>query len=111
MTSNTFHKKLLEFAGEEITKTEFFTMLKSSRSNEKIRVMWRTEEGITRNYWLYWDDAAYVGGSAGGSATKAASKEVMYNLQGDGFSGDWRTLTLGTATRCRYKGQNYTIKN
>ena len=107
MTSNSVYNKLVEFAGEEITITQFESMLKDSRSNQKIRCQWRTKEGKRRDYWFYWDSGAYVGGSAGGSATKA--REDMYNLQGDGFSGDWRTLWLDTVVRCRYKGQNYTI--
>lgn len=100
--------KLVEFAGEDITISQFEDMLKASRSNQKIRVQWRTKEGITRNYWFYWDRGAYVGGSAGGSATK--ERENMYNLQGDGFNGDWRTLWLNTVVKCRYAGQNYTIR-
>ena len=108
MTGNSVHNKLLEFAGEEITLSRFEEMLEESRSNQKIRVQWTTQEGRRRDYWFYWDSGAYKGGSSGGSATKAA--EGMLNLQGDGFSGDWRTLTLKTVVRCRYKGKNYTVK-
>ena len=108
MYSNSVYNKLVEFAGEEISLSQFEEMLEESRSNQKIRVQWTTQEGKRRDYWFYWDSGAYVGGSAGGSATKAA--EGMLNLQGDGFTGDWRTLTLKTVVRCRYKGKNYTIK-
>ena len=108
MNSNSVYRKLVEFAGEEITLSQFEDMLKDSRSTQKIRVQWTTQEGRRRDYWFYWDSGAYVGGSAGGSATK--ERQGMLNLQGDGFLGDWRTLTLGTVVRCRYKGQNYTIK-
>jgi hypothetical protein len=108
MNGNTVNKKLVELAGEEISISQFEEMLKSSRSNQKIRVQWTTQEGRRRDYWFYWDSGAYVGGSAGGSATKA--RNDMYNLQGDGFSGDWRTLWLDTVVKCRYRGQNYTIK-
>ena len=108
MYSNSVYNKLVEFAGEEITISQFEDMLRESRVNQKIRVQWRTKEGRRRDYWFYWDSGAYVGGSAGGSATK--ERENMYNLQGDGFTGDWRTLWLDTVVRCRYAGQNYTIK-
>lgn len=108
MYSNSVHNKLVELAGEEITLSRFEEMLKESKSNSKIRVQWRTKEGRRRDYWFYWDSGAYVGGSAGGSATKAMNN--MFNLQGDGFTGDWRTLWLDTVVKCRYQGKNYTIK-
>jgi hypothetical protein len=108
MNSNSVHRKLVEFAGEEISIQEFERMLKESRPSQKIRVQWRTKEGRRRDYWFYWDSGAYVGGSAGGSRTKEL--ENMFNLQGDGFTGQWRTLWLDTVVRCRYGGQNYTIK-
>ena len=100
--------KILKFAGEEISISQFESMLEDSRPNQKIRVQWKTKEDRIRNYWFYWDDGAYKGGKAGGSATKA--REGMLNLQGEGFSGEWRTLWLKTVVKCRYKGKNYTIK-
>jgi len=56
---------------------------------------------------MYWDSAAYVGGNAGGSDTKAA--EGMWNLQGDYPRGDWRTLDTNTVTRFSWKGKAYRI--
>ena len=79
MTSNSAYDKLVNFALSEISFRTFELMLKESTIDNPIRIGWRTEEGNNRYYFAYWDSAAYVGGSAGGSATKAA--QGMVNLQ------------------------------
>ena len=52
MNSNSVHRKLVEFAGEEISIQEFERMLKDSRASQKIRVQWTTQEGRRRDYWF-----------------------------------------------------------
>jgi hypothetical protein len=109
VNSNTVHNKIIQFAKpEEVSLSVFKSMLKSSSQYSKIRVTWTTEEGNEDTYYFYWDSAKYKGGSAGGSETK--EDEGMVNLQGDGFSGDWRTLTYSTVTEFRFRGKNYKIK-
>ena len=49
MYSNSVNKKLVEFAGEDISLSQFEEMLRDSRSSQKIRVQWTTEEGRRRN--------------------------------------------------------------
>ena len=109
MDSNSVYNKLQEFARyETISLNKFKSLLRDSSRYSKIRVTWKTEEGNVDTYYFYWDSSAYVGGSAGGSQTKSPE---MVNLQGDGFIGNWRTLTYSTITECRYKGQNYYVRS
>jgi hypothetical protein len=108
MDSNKVYDKLMNFALSEISFNTFELMLKESTQSNPIRIGWQTEEGRNRYYFCYWDSAAYVGGNAGGSATKAA--EGMVNLQVMDIDGDWRTIDYTTVTKCRFNGQTFKIK-
>ena len=108
MTENKVYDKLMNFALSEISFNTFELMLKESTQSNPIRIGWQTEEGRNRYYFCYWDSAAYVGGNAGGSATKAA--EGMVNLQVMDIAGDWRTIDYNTVTKCRFNGQTFKIK-
>ena len=107
MTENKVYDKLMNFALSEISFNTFELMLKESTQSNPIRIGWQTEEGNNRYYFAYWDSAAYVGGDAGGSATKAA--EGMVNLQVMDISGDWRTIDYNTVSRCRFNNQTFKI--
>jgi hypothetical protein len=108
MTENKVYDKLMNFALSTISFNTFELMLKESTQSNPIRIGWQTEEGNNRYYFCYWDSAAYVGGNAGGSATKAA--EGMVNLQVMDIAGDWRTIDYNTVTKCRFNGQTFKIK-
>ena len=108
MDSNKVYDKLMNFALSTISFNTFELMLKESTQSNPIRIGWQTEEGNNRYYFAYWDSAAYVGGNAGGSATKAA--EGMVNLQVMDIAGDWRTIDYNTVTKCRFNGQTFKIK-
>ena len=107
MTENKVYDKLMNFALSEISFNTFELMLKESTQSNPIRIGWQTEEGNNRYYFAYWDSAAYVGGDAGGSATKAA--EGMVNLQVMDISGDWRTIDYNTVTKCRFNNQTFRV--
>jgi len=107
MTENKVYDKLMNFALSTISFNTFELMLKESTQSNPIRIGWQTEEGRNRYYFCYWDSAAYVGGNAGGSATKAA--EGMVNLQVMDIAGDWRTIDYNTVTKCRFNGQTFKI--
>jgi hypothetical protein len=107
MTENKVYDKLMNFALSTISFNTFELMLKESTQSNPIRIGWQTEEGKNRYYFCYWDSAAYVGGNAGGSATKAA--EGMVNLQVMDIAGDWRTIDYNTVTKCRFNGQTFKI--
>jgi hypothetical protein len=55
---------------------------------------------------MWWDSGAYVGGSAGGSATKA--RQDQFNLKTTG--GDWRTLSYNNIEFVAYKGKLYNVQ-
>ena len=108
MNTNSEYDKLLNFALSNISFNTFQLMLKESTQSNPIRIGWKTEEGNNRYYFAYWDSAAYVGGSAGGSATKAA--QDMVNLQClDLADGSWRTISYNTVTKCRFNGQTFNV--
>lgn len=112
MTSNIAHNKLIQFKAEEINLSQFQDLLESSSRREKIRVEWETLEGNTDYYWMWWDNGAYVGGEAGGSETKA--EEGMFNikttLNSETGKWEWRTLSLQTVSKARFKNKLYKIK-
>ena len=108
MNNTSVYNKLVNFALSEISFKTFELMLKESTRDNPIRIGWTTEEGNNRYYFAYWDSAAYVGGSAGGSATKAA--QGMVNLQClDLADGPWRTIDYNTVTKCRFNGQTFRV--
>ena len=110
MNQNNIHKKLIQFAPQEISLSKFQDLLESSSRNNKIRVEWETLEGNTDYYWMWWDSGAYVGNEA--SDTKQA--EGMFNIQttltSDSGRKQWRTLTLQTVTKCRFENKLYIVK-
>jgi hypothetical protein len=110
MTSNSVSKKLVEFISQEISFSEFEDILlnQATRSNPA-RVGWITETGRKRYYDMYWDSAAYVGGDAGGSDTKAAMD--MYNIQVVGIDGDWRTVDFNTVYKVRFNKKTFKVNN
>ena len=109
MNSNSVYKNIEKFGikTETISLRRFQTLLESSSRNNPIRVQWETLEGNTDYYWMYWDSAAYVGGDAGGSDTKA--EEGMFNIQCLGLRPKWRTLDLQTVSKARFENTLYII--
>ena len=108
MNENKVYNRLVNLAMEEISFSDFQEMLFSSSKSNPIRVAWETLEGNNDYYWMYWDKAAYVGGDAGGSDTKA--EEDMVNIQCLDIDGSWRTLDYSSVTKCRYNGKTYKVK-
>jgi hypothetical protein len=108
MYESKVYDKLVNFAMQEISFAEFQEMLFASTKEEPVRVAWETLEGNNRYYWMYWDNAAYVGGEAGGSATK--EEEGMVNIQVKDKVGDWRTLDYSSVSKIRFKNQTFKVK-
>jgi hypothetical protein len=105
MTENKVYNKLMNFAMQEVSFSEFQEMLFASNESNPIRVAWQTLEGNNRYYWMFWDSAAYTGDAA--SQTKA--EEDMVNIQVLGLSGDWRTLDYSSVSKCRFNGQTFKV--
>jgi len=116
MNSNSVHKKILELVATEISVSEFLTLLKSSNRTNKMNIRWRTEGSAdgsgkpphTTQHLLWWDDGAYVGGDAGGSATKESQDQL--NLQVTPGSNNWRTLSYQNIDSVTFKNRKYIIK-
>jgi hypothetical protein len=112
MTNNLVHKKIIQFAPQTISLSEFQDLLESSDRGNKIRVAWETLEGNSDYYWMWWDEGEYEGGEAGGSDTKES--EGMFNIQTTLTSltgrAKWRTLSLQTVSKCRFENKLYIVK-
>jgi len=105
MDSNKVYNRLVNFAMQEISFSEFQQLLFASTESNPVRVAWETLEGNNRYYWMYWDSAAYTGDAA--SQTKEA--ESMVNIQVLGLSGDWRTLDYSSVSKVRFNGQTFKV--
>jgi hypothetical protein len=110
MNSNSYHNKLVQFKGIDISLSEFQDLLESSDRGNKIRVEWETLVGNRDYYWMWWDSGAYVGNEA----IDTKSSEGMFNIQttltSDSGRKVWRTLTLQTVSKCRFEGRLYIVK-
>jgi hypothetical protein len=110
MTGNSVYKKVVQFAPQTISLSEFQDLLESSSRGNKIRVAWETLEGNNDYYWMWWDEGAYVGNEA--SDTKES--EGMFNIQTTLSSltgrAKWRTLSLQTVSKCRFENKLYIVK-
>ena len=109
MTSNSVHKKLVNFISETISFSDFEQMLYNSSPRWPVRVGWITETGKKRYYDMYWIDGPIGDGIAGGSDTKAAMD--MYNVPVVGLDGDWRTLDFNTVYKVRFNNKTYKVDN
>lgn len=108
MNANNVYKKIVEFARETISLEEAQIMILSSDRDNPVRVGWTTEKGKNRYYNMYWDTAAYVGGEAGGSATKELLD--MFNIQVLGKEGNWRTIDFTTIYKIKVGNKLYNVR-
>ncbi len=110
MIENNVHNKIIEFAVDEITFTQFFDLLLQSNVLEPIRIKWNTMEGTERYYFCYWEDGPVGTTEAGRKASATKQANDMYNLQVVGLNGDWRTIDFNTISACRFKGKSYIVR-
>lgn len=109
MLENIVHKKIIELAAEEISRDQFFILLKKSRESNPIRVEWFTNEGRRRYYWMWWEPGPISEArTSGRKMSNTKRREGMYNIQTD-EEGDWRTLTLDSVTKCRFENKLFYI--
>lgn len=113
---NAFLKNLEYFADRNektISIGEFIDLLKTSSRTHKMNIIWDTEGSADGSgkpphqttHLMWWDDGAYVGGKAGGSATKALQDQ--FNLKTTG--GQWRTLSYNNIITASFKGRIYKV--
>lgn len=112
MNSNSVHNKLEQFAEAKLVSVdEFLTLLRTSSRSKKMAIRWNTEgsaDGSGRpphlsEHLLWWDESLYVGGDAGGSATK----EIQNQLNLKTTRGEWRTLSYENIESFTYRGRFY----
>jgi hypothetical protein len=116
MDNNSVHKKILQFVATEISVNEFLDLLKLSNRTNKMNIRWRTEGSADGSgkpvhmtqHLIWWDSSAYVGGSAGGSDTKAFQDQL--NLMVTPGSNNWRTLSYQNIDSVTFKDKKYIIK-
>lgn len=115
MVSNLVYKKIVEFATPTyLSVDEFLSLLKTSTRTNKMSIRWMTEGSAdgsgrpphTSQHLMWWDASAYVGGDAGGSATKALQDQL--NLRTTGR--EWRTLSYENIDMVSFKGKLYKIR-
>jgi hypothetical protein len=113
---NPFFKHLEYFAErteKNISVSEFIELLKTSSRTNKMNIKWRTEGSADGSgkpphistHLMWWDSGAYVGGKAGGSATKAIQDQ--FNLKTT--NGEWRTLSYNNIERVAFKNRIYRV--
>jgi hypothetical protein len=113
---NPFLKNLYAFqqrVERNVSVNQFIDILKTSSRTHKMNIIWQTEGSADGSgkpphqsqHLMWWDDGAYVGGSAGGSATKASQDQ--FNLKTTG--GEWRTLSYNNIIYASFKGVVYRV--
>lgn len=116
MNNNSAYKKLVEFqqrTERTISVAQFLDLLRTSSRTHKMNISWQTEGSADGSgkpphrstHLMWWDEGAYVGGKAGGSATKA--NQNQFNLKTTG--GEWRTLSYNNIDRVFYRNVIYRI--
>jgi hypothetical protein len=116
MIENIVHSKIQQFATPKtISVSEFLDLLKQSSRSQKMSIRWRTEGSAdgsgkpphTSQHLMWWDSSLYVGGSAGGSATK--ERQDQLNLRTTPGN-SWRTLSYDNIDMVSFKGRLYNIR-
>ena len=116
MNSNSVYSKLQQFPTPiNISVSQFLDLLKTSNRSNKMSIQWQTEGSAdgsgkpphTSQHLMWWDSSLYVGGDAGGSATKERQEQL--NLRTTPGN-SWRTLSYENIDKVVYKGKLYNIR-
>ena len=114
MYHNSVYKKVIQFAPQTISLSQFQDLLESSTRNNKIRVEWETLEGNRDYYWMWWENGPLATTEQGEEMSRTKLSEGMFNIQttltSDSGRKVWRTLTLQTVSKCRFEGKLYIVK-
>jgi hypothetical protein len=105
MTGNTVHNKLQKFYIPTISfSTFYFEMLRESDALNPITIFWEKLDGDRTVRDMFW--GMYVGGKA--SDTRKAEGMIALVSIDDGE--DYRTVTLDSVWKCRYKDKTYYVR-
>jgi hypothetical protein len=106
MNNNKVHNKILKFAIEEITFTQFYAFLMESTASNPIFVKSSKLEGGSFNKNVNWGPPPYPNGRA--LYDYEALGYMVVQSQSDG--GDWRTIVLENVIECAYEGKRYRVR-
>jgi hypothetical protein len=111
MEANKVHSKILKFAIEEITFTQFYAFLMESTLSNPIYVKSDKVSGGVFDRNVYW--GPFSNGIARGAIYDYEAKDymVVQSIQ-DGAPGKdaWRTIDLQNVTECRFEGKKYRVR-
>jgi hypothetical protein len=106
MNNNKVHNKILKFAIEEITFTQFYSFLMDSTASNPIFVKSTKLEGGNFEKDVNWGPPPYPNGNA--LYDYEALGYMVVQSQDDG--GDWRTVVLRNVEECRWEGKRYRVR-
>ncbi len=107
MNSNKVYSKIVQFAVEEITFTQFYAFLMESTPSNPIFVKSSKVSGGTFARDVNW--GPFLNGIARGAIYDYEAKDYMVvESQDDG--GDWRTIDLNSVEECRWEGKRYRVR-
>lgn len=111
MEANKVYNKIVQFAGEEITFTQFYAFLMQSTLSNPIYVKSSKVSGGVFDRKVYW--GPFLNGIARGAIYDYEAKDymVVQSIQ-DGAPGKdaWRTIDLQNVTECRFEGKKYRVR-
>jgi hypothetical protein len=104
MYHNSVHTKLLNLATQEISQTEFETMLRQTTNANPMMIYWKKLDGRRARREMFW--GFYIGGKA--SQTREERGELALVSLTDG--GEYRTIQLNEVTRIRFENKTYFVR-
>lgn len=106
MNSNKVFNKIVQFAVEEITFTQFYAFLMESTSSNPIFVKSTKLEGGSFDKDVNWGPPPYPNGRA--TYDYEARGYMVVQSKDDG--GDWRTIVLQNVIECEFEGKRYRVR-
>ena len=103
MNQNNIHKKIIELQTQEISQSEFETMLRQSTNANPMMIYWKKLDGRRARREMFW--GFYIGGKA--SETREQRGELALVSLTDG--GEYRTIQLNEVTRIRFENKTYFV--
>ena len=111
MQANKVHSKIVQFAVEEVTFTQFYSFLMDSSQSNPIRIKWSKVGGGGANRLVYW--GPFLNGIARGAIYDYEAKDymVVQSLNDGAPSKDaWRTIDLQSVSECVWEGKRYRVR-
>lgn len=111
MNSNKVYNKIVKFAVDEITFTQFYAFLMESTLSNPIFIESTKVSGGAFNRNVYW--GPFSNGIARGAIYDYEAKDymVVQSIRNGAPGKDaWRTIDLQNVTGCRFEGKRYRVR-